>query len=195
MHAAFEASHKFDYDALRTAEEIERCGSELLFWLEAVAAGAALRLPDVYLIREIHRRWFETTFPEDAGRERTEVVLNRKGTAVVVDAILPGVESACGNWQYRRERFTPCDGTEFIKFVIAEVNTLTVAVYDVHPFIDGNTQTTWHLRNYVLMLDGLRPLGDLVDEKAHDDAWWAATPQDHERLDQVVLDELAAHER
>jgi len=148
LHAGFEASHKLDYDALRTAEEIERCGCELLFWLKAVAESAEPKAVDVYLIREIHRRWFETTFPEAAGRERTEVVLNRKNTAAAVDAILPGVESACGNWQYRRERFAPCDGPEFIKFIIAEANTLTVAVYDVHPFIDGNTRTTWHLRNY-----------------------------------------------
>lgn len=195
MHAAFEASQELDYDALRTAEEIERCGCDLLRWLEAVAASAQPMLPDVYLVRQIHRRWFETTFPADAGRERSEIVLNRKSTAVAVDAILPGVEGACGNWRYRRERFTPCDGPEFIRFVVAEANTLTVAVYDVHPFIDGNTRTSWHLRNYVLMLDGLRPLGDLVDVEAHDDAWWSATPQDHELLDQVVLDELQAHER
>jgi hypothetical protein len=44
------------------------------------------------------------------------------------------------------------------------------------------------------MLDGLNPLGELRDEQEHDDAWWAATPHEHEALDTVVLAELAAQE-
>lgn len=43
---------------------------------------------------EIHRRWFDTTFPADAGRLRTQMILNRKGTAMEVDAILPAVHGS-----------------------------------------------------------------------------------------------------
>lgn len=89
----------------------------------------------------------------------------------------------------------PEDGPELIEFIVSEVNTLTVGVYDIHPFIDGNTRTTWHLRNYLLMLDGLRPLVDLVDEDAHNEAWWAASQHDHEALDRAVLNELVAQDR
>jgi hypothetical protein len=38
-----------------------------------------------------------------AGPERTQTVLNRKGTAAPMPAIIPGMESACGNWKWRRE--------------------------------------------------------------------------------------------
>ena len=109
--------------------------------------------------------------------------------------MLPGIEAACGNWNWRRENTAPEDEAEFVEFAVAEANTLTVAVYDVHPFIDGNTRTTWHLRNYVLMLDGLRPLVDLQDMETYEDAWWTATPHDHEALDRAVLAELAAQDR
>lgn len=123
------------------------------------------------------------------------MVLNRKGTSAAKEAILPAIDNACGNWTWRRQHVAPTEGPELVEFIVAEANTLAVAVYDTHPFIDGNTRTTWHLRNYTLMLDGLRPLTELVNEDAHDQAWWAATPQDHEDLDRIVLDELAAHDR
>jgi fido (protein-threonine AMPylation protein) len=147
------------------------------------------------LVREIHRRWFETTFPADAGRERTSMVVNRKGTASAVDAILPGVIGACENWTWRRANVAPDGEEELVEFVVVEANTLAVTVYDVHPFIDGNTRTTWHLRNYVLMLDGLRPLLDPGNEDEYMAAWWEATPHEHEALDQIVLQELARQER
>ena len=51
----------------------------------------------------------------------------------------------------------------------------------------GNTRTTWHLRNYLLMLDGHRPLIDLADEDADKSAWWSATAHDHEALDAIVI--------
>ncbi len=78
---------------------------------------------------------------------------------------------------------------------MAEANTLVVRIYDVHPFIDGNTRATWHLRNYVLMVDGFLPLGELPDFDAYDAAWWAATPNDHEELDRLVLEALDAQDR
>jgi prophage maintenance system killer protein len=84
--------------------------------------------------------------------------------------------------------------SELIKFIVAEANTLAVRIYDVHPFIDGNTRATWHLRNYLLMLDGLRPLVDLMDQPGYESAWWNATAEDHAQLDAVVLDELALQE-
>jgi len=194
LHSAFDASPELDYDALRTADEIQRCGRELLFWLQDLAESQQPPLPDIPLVRAIHRAWFQTTFPADAGRERMTMVLNRKGTALAWEAILPAMESACGNWRWRRENVAPPEGPELVEFIVAEANTLTVAVYDLHPFIDGNTRTAWHLRNYVLMLDGLRPLGELADEEAHQRAWWEATPLDHDALDDVVLSELAVQD-
>lgn len=195
MPGAFEASDAFDYDALATAEEINRSGAELLGWMEAVAASATPRPIDPALVDELHRRWFESTFPTDAGRHRTEVVINRKQTAAPVEGILPALRSACDNWAWRREHAMPEDEADAVAFSVAEANTLAVAVYDVHPYIDGNTRTTWHLRNYALMLDGLRPLIDLADEDAYLDAWWTATPHDHQALDAIVLAELDRQDR
>jgi fido (protein-threonine AMPylation protein) len=192
---AFDASAEFDHNPLPTAEEIQHSGQKVLRWLEAVATSEAPWAVDVRLVQEIHFRWFETTFPADAGRFRTEMVLNRKGSAVEVDAILPAVQSACENWTWRRDRFRPAGDPELIEFIVAEANTLAVRVYDVHPFIDGNTRATWHLRNYLLMLDGLRPLLDLVDQPGYESAWWNATAEDHAQLDAVILKELALQER
>jgi hypothetical protein len=189
---AFEASTEFDHDPLATAEEIQRSGEDVLGWLEALATSTDARPVDLQLVQEIHRRWFDTTFPADAGRLRTQMVLNRKGTAVEVDAILPAVHGACADWNWRRSHTKPTDDADLVEFIVAEANTLTVRVYDVHPFIDGNTRTTWHLRNYLLMLDGLRPLTDLTDYDLYETAWWDATAEDHGALDAAVLGELAA---
>jgi fido (protein-threonine AMPylation protein) len=191
---AFDASAEFDHDPLRTAEEIQQSGQSALRWLEAIATSEAPWAVDARLVEEIHFRWFETTFPADAGHFRTQMVLNRKGTAVEVEAILPAVQSACENWTWRHERFRPADDPELVQFIIAEANTLAVRVYDVHPFIDGNTRATWHLRNYLLMLDGLRPLVDLANVDDYESAWWDASPVDHRQLDVVLLDDLAREE-
>ncbi len=67
-----------------------------------------------------------------------------------------------------------------------------MGVYDVHPFIDGNTRATWHLRNYALMLDGLPAMNDPADHDTYDAAWWAATARDHDALDQAVAAEIQA---
>lgn len=112
-----------------------------------------------------------------------------------VEAILPAVQNACENWSWRHERFRPTDDLELIRFIVAEANTFSVRVYDVHPFIDGNTRATWHLRNYLLMLDGLRPLVDLADLDRYENAWWNATAEDHIELDETVLAELTKQER
>jgi prophage maintenance system killer protein len=194
---AFDVSFEdeFELDPLRTAEEIERCGTETLAWLEALATSDAPRGIDINLVREIHYRWFSTTFPVDAGRERTEMVVNRKQTAAAVEGIIPGIENACGNWDYRHANHRPADPLEEVRFIVAEANALTVAVYDVHPFIDGNTRATWHLRNYALMRDGLRPLIEPSDEDAYNAVWWPASPPDHEALDDLVLRELREEDR
>jgi len=192
---AFEASDEFEYDALATAEEINRSGEHLLWWIEGVVESDHPWPVDTTLINEIHRRWFDSTFPADAGRYRNEVVLNRKQTAAPVEGILPALTNACDNWNWRRDNLSPNDEAEAIEFIIVEANTLAVAAYDVHPYIDGNTRTTWHLRNYVLMLDGLRPLIEFADESAYEDAWWAATPHDHEALDRIVLEQLNREDR
>jgi fido (protein-threonine AMPylation protein) len=189
---AFEASAEFDHDPLATAEEIQHSGENVLRWLEAVATSETPWPVDLKLVREIHFRWFETTFPPDAGQFRTQMVLNRKNTAVEVEAILPAVQGACDNWNWRRDRHRPTDDQDLVEFIVAEANTLAVRAYDVHPFIDGNTRATWHLRNYLLMLDGLRPLVDLEDVDHYEGAWWQATVESHEELDQLVLAELAS---
>lgn len=194
MPGAFEASAEFDHDALATAEEIQHSGVSTLRWLEEVATSVSPWPVDFKLVQEIHFRWFETTFPADASQFRTEMVLNRKGTAVEVEAILPAVHSACENWSWRREHALPPDDREVVQFILAEANTLAVRVYDIHPFIDGNTRATWRLRNYLLMLDGLRPLVDLADLAGYESAWWEATAEKHDPLDAVVLAELALQE-
>lgn len=195
MPGAFEASPEFDYDPFRTAEEIEASGVEVLRWLESLATSDDPAEVDLGLVKDIHLRWFETTFPADAGRPRTSVVVNRKGTAVAVEDVVPGLVQACANWGWRREHLYPPEESDQVEFIVAEANTLTISVYDVHPFIDGNTRTTWHLRNYLLMCDGLRPLIGLSDEDAYNDSWWSATPLDHEELDRLVLEELAVQDR
>jgi fido (protein-threonine AMPylation protein) len=191
---AFDASAEFDHGPLSTAEEIQHSGQNALRWLEAVASSETPWPVDVRLVQEIHFRWFETTFPADAGRFRTQMVLNRKGSAVEVEAILPAVQSACENWTWRHERFRPTDDVELVQFIVAEANTLAVRAYDVHPFIDGNTRATWHLRNYLLMLDGLRPLIDLSNANDYENVWWNASAEDHRELDVSVLDELTREE-
>jgi fido (protein-threonine AMPylation protein) len=187
---AFDTSAEFDDDPLVTADEIEDSGRRALKVLGEVATSPDPWPVDFKLIREIHFRWFETTFPADAGEFRTEMVLNRKGTAVEVEAILPAIDNACENWNWRQENMRPADEADLIEFVVVEANTLAVCVYDVHPFIDGNTRATWHLRNYALMLGGLPALNDPADPDTYDAAWWAATASDHEALDQVVSAEL-----
>jgi len=191
---AFDASAEFDHDPLATAEEIQRSGERLLRWLEEVAISNEPWPLDRELVEEIHFRWFETTFPADAGRFRTQMVLNRKSTAVEVEAILPAIENACENWSWRRRNCSPDDDIELMEFIVFEANTLAVRVYDVHPFIDGNTRATWHLRNYLFMLEGLKPLVDLADFDSYEAAWWKATAESHDELDAVVLAELAAQQ-
>ena len=194
MPGAFDASAQFDHDPLATAEEIQHSGKNVLRWLEQVAASDSPSPVDLKLVQEIHFRWFETTFPADAGQLRTQMVLNRKGTAVEVEAILPALQNACDNWSWRRDRYRPTDDLELVEFIVAEANTLAVRVYDVHPFIDGNTRATWHLRNYVMMFDGLRPLVDLTELDDYERAWWNATAEDHDALDAVVLHQLATQQ-
>lgn len=98
-------------------------------------------------------------------------------------------------WHWRRENAMPEEETELVRFLVTEANTVTIAVYDIHPFVDGNTRTTWHFRNYLLMLDGLRPLVALDDQEAYEAAWWSATPNAHDELDAIVLRELHAQDR
>jgi fido (protein-threonine AMPylation protein) len=189
---AFDASAEFEENPLVTADEILASGGHALAVLEQVARSAEPWAVDFKLVKEIHFRWFETTFPADAGEFRTQMVLNRKGTAVEVEAILPAIDSACENWNWRREHRAPTDDPDLIHFAVTEANTLTVRAYDIHPFIDGNTRASWHLRNYLLMLDGLPPLDNLVDRERYESAWWAATAERHDDLDQAVLAEINA---
>jgi fido (protein-threonine AMPylation protein) len=137
---AFDASAEFEEDPLVTADEVQTCGGRAFDILEQVARFSEPWAVDFKLVKEIHFRWFETTFPADAGEFRTQMVLNRKGTAVEVEAILPAIDNACENWNCRRENLQPEDEADLIQFAVAEANTLTVRVYDIHPFIDGTRE-------------------------------------------------------
>lgn len=148
-------------------------------WREAVATSSTPRSVNLSLVLEVHRRWFDTTFPADSGRTRTEMVMNRKATAVAVEAIL-------------RERRSHRRGRDR-RVHRRRSEHLAVTPYDVHPFLDGNTRTTWHLRNYVLI--GLRSLADTGDEDAYMEAWWSATPSAHDDLDRMVLEQLDREDR
>jgi Fic family protein len=188
---AFHASELFDHDPHATAAEIQSCGADALAW--AIELADELNPPpiDVHLIRSFHRRWFATTFPADCGRERLVIVANRKGTAVPPAAILPAVYNACDNWAYRFEEVVmAASGEDQIELLVSEANALAVRVYDIHPFLDGNTRTTYLLRNYALMLGGVGPVLNLHDDQAHIDAWMAATPLEHRALDDIVLEAL-----
>ncbi len=188
---AFEASPEFDWDPIRTAEEIQRAGGETLEWLRRLALDP---VPiDYRLVCAIHRHWFDTTFPAEAGERRMKDVLNRKNTAEPYESILPSVVQACGNFAWRLENCLPGSEDEQVAFLVAETNTLAVAVYDIHPFIDGNTRASWHLRNYALMAHRLRPLVDYTDR--YEQAWWRSSPLAHEDLDYAVLEILAVEDR
>ena len=80
MGGAFDASAEFDDDPLVTADEIQDSGQRALKILGEVASSPNPWAVDFTLVKEIHFRWFETTFPADAGEFRTAMVLNRKGT-------------------------------------------------------------------------------------------------------------------
>jgi hypothetical protein len=47
----------------------------------------------------------------------------------------------------------------------------------------------------VTTLGGLRPLADLREEDAYQEAWKEATPHEHEALDEIVLAELSLQDR
>lgn len=136
----FHASAEFDHDPVRTALEIESRGTETQLWLGERAASPAPALVDIHLVRTIHRRWFESTFEEHAGRERVVMVFNRKGTAVEIEAIVPAVHNACDNWTYRFAAVVEAaSGEDQVELLVQEANTLAVHVYDIHPFMGRQT--------------------------------------------------------
>ena len=79
-------------------------------------------------------------------------------------------------------------------FGVQEANRLVVRVYDIHPFLDGNTRATWSLRNYALLRCGLDSLSELEDPGRYERAWWSAPPASRESLDEAVASELGALE-
>lgn len=172
-----------------TAEEIQRCGRVELIRLYELARRPGVAV-DRHLLCSIHRGWFSTTFPEQAGIVRSSMVLNRKGTALAPDALESAIDSACGNWTHRFE----AAGGDFgsLERAVSEANEAAIAIYDAHPFIDGNTRTTWHFRNFLLMVPGYSPLLDPIDWRRFEYAWWSATPADHAELDLVTLESLSA---
>jgi fido (protein-threonine AMPylation protein) len=193
MAGAFSASPLFGQDEGRTAAEVRRAGWTCERWIDRAATGLEVEDIGWPLVQDIHRMWFESTFPDDAGRQRSVMVLNRKNTAVAVDAIVGAVESSCGDWRWRQEHLFPADGVDQIEFAVAEANELVVRIYDIHPFLDGNTRATFSLRNLLLVRAGLYALQE-VDVQPFLDAWWNATPGHHERLDEIVIEALVAQD-
>lgn len=194
MGGAFSASPLFDYSEELTAAEIRRAGWVCERWVDRHAISLENDEIAWPLIQSIHRMWFESTFPKDAGKQRGVMVVNRKGTAVPVGAIIDGVEAACGDWRWRQENLSPEDAIEQIEFSVAEANELVIRVYNIHPFLDGNTRATFSLRNLLLVRGGLYALQD-VDVEPFLDAWWKAQPGNHERLDELVVEALFEQDR
>lgn len=73
---------------------------------------------------------------------------------------------------------------------MTQANEATIAIYDAHPFIDGNTRTTWHFRNFLLLVSGYWPLRKPSNWNRYEDVWWTADRFDHRELDLVVVEEL-----
>lgn len=189
MGGAFAASPLCRYDEDATHSEIERAGWVAEQWVDRTAPGFSPADVTWSLICRIHQLWFSTTFPDRAGVQRREVVLNRKGTAVDPAAIIEGCENSCADWRYRLENHFPLEPIEQIAFSVTEANELVVRIYDIHPFVDGNTRATWSLRNFLLVQAGLYGL-EIADYDRLKEAWWRASPNDHAQLDAVVLEAL-----
>jgi Fic family protein len=189
MGGAFSASALFGYSEQATVAEIRRAGWICERWVDRNAINLETEEIAWPLIQGIHRMWFGSTFPDDAGKPRGVMVANRKGTAVPVGAIIDGVEAACGDWRWRQENLSPDDAIEQIEFTVAEANELVIRVYDIHPFLDGNTRATFSLRNLLLVRGGLYALQE-VDVEPFLDAWWKAHPGSHERLDGLIVEAL-----
>jgi fido (protein-threonine AMPylation protein) len=150
---------------------------------------------DTKLVAEIHERWFKTAFPGVAGYiRRQEEVENRKATAWPARNVGVGVLTACADWGAARGQYTAPDYFTGLMFYVNQANRLAVRIYDIHPFLDGNTRATWSLRNYALMRCGLDPLAQLEDEERYRHAWWQSKPENHLYLDEVVAEELVALE-
>lgn len=144
---------------------------------------------------EVHRRWFRTTFPNVAGYvRRQEEVRNRKATAWPARSVEGGVREACLDWEAATAAHRPESRIEGMLFSVQQANRVAVRVYDIHPFLDGNTRATWSLRNYALLRTGLGALAGLGDRRRYARAWWQAAPDDHAFLDEVVAEELVAME-
>lgn len=186
---AFVASPRFGYDERLTQEEILRSGWHAERWVDR--HGVSSGPDDVHwgLICHLHSMWFQSTFPGHAGVQRGVIVANRKGTAVAPSAIVEACENSCADWRYRQEHYSPDDPVEQLEFAVAEANELSVRIYDIHPFIDGNTRTTFSLRNLLLVRAELYGL-ETADHQKLADAWWNARPGDHGRLDELVLESL-----
>ena len=83
---------------------------------------------------------------------------------------------------------------EVFATVVSEANEIALHVYNIHPFIDGNTRTTFSLRNYLLQVEGYDRLTVLEDADRYAAAWWRGNPGDHDALDEVVALELLAQD-
>lgn len=123
-------------------------------------------------------------------------VINRKQTAAPPAYIREFSHQAFRNYHERLDeaRVGQASDIDLDLVVIKAINELVVSVYDIHPFIDGNTRATYSLRDYLLETEGFDRLDyySFRDEKRFMEAWWRATPQDHELLDAVLLEELSA---
>ncbi len=171
-----------------------RCGWQVELWLRRLAEREPVSV-DTHLVSEIHERWFSTAFPNVAGYiRRQEEVENRKVTAWPARDVGVGVLNACADWETAVREYQAPDYFTGLVFYVSQANRLAVRIYDIHPFLDGNTRVTWSLRNYALLRCGLDALAGLDDMERYNRAWWAATPSNHMFLDEVVAEELVALE-
>jgi fido (protein-threonine AMPylation protein) len=86
------------------------------------------------------------------------------------------------------------DPADLLAEAIYAANDLAVRMYDIHPFIDGNTRATFSLRNFALMRTGSQSIIYIPNEAEFETAWMEARPSDHDWLDALTAEALIAQE-
>lgn len=147
------------------------------------------------MVQQIHKGWFETTFPGEAGQLRYTVVIASRARVGPVGDLGPAVHRACDDYRYQMAGIGNTSRDELAFQEIEIVNKLVATIYDVHPFIDGNTRTSFSLRDYALQALGHPSLGDVHTNARYMQAWGGSRPLDHGFLDEVTFEVLADVER
>lgn len=194
---SFSASPAFDHDPVLTRAALIDAGvaSTTRFLSEAVANPEPA---DSTLLRRIHGAWFGEAFPEAAGVYRRVVVVSRRPVVSAPDAIPQNVAAAFfgfeDDWVVaggdRSRSRAPTDAE--IARLIWLANEITVRLHHIHPFLDGNTRACFLLRAYLLRRAGFPATHCEVSRGRLREAWNDASPANHDALDHLLYDDLAA---